>query len=208
MNGLVEQSRRPHSSPGQTSREIVETLLKKKGKKPNWGARKILKVVGDEHGEWEMPSEITVNRLFDRNGLVKKRRRYRRLHPGCPKSQASEPNEIWAADYKGQFRLKDRSYCFPLTVSDLCTRFLLGCDGHGRVSHEKSKRYFEALFLEYGLPSRIRTDNGIPFATNALARLSKLSVWWIKLGIYPELIEPGKPQQNGIHERMHRTLKA
>lgn len=208
MNGLVEHSRRPHMSPGQTPREISETLLEKKGKKPNWGARKILKVVGDEHGEWQMPSEITVNRLLDRNGLVKKRRRYRKLHPGCPKRQAREPNEIWAADYKGQFRLKDGNYCFPLTVSDLCTRYLLGCDGHGRISHEDSRRYFERLFLEYGLPERIRTDNGVPFASNALARLSRLSVWWIKLGIYPELIEPGQPQQNGIHERMHRTLKA
>ena len=99
-------------------------------------------------------------------------------------------------------------YCFPLTISDLYSRYLLGCEGHGAISHERTRAYFEKVFREYGLPERIRTDNGVPFAANSLARLSRLSVWWITLGIYPELIEPGKPQQNGIHERMHRTLKA
>jgi putative transposase len=114
---------------------------------------------------------------------------------------------VWGADYKGQFRLKNGQYCFPLTVSDLATRYLLGCDAHPEVSLEKTRQYFEWLFATYGLPRRIRTDNGVPFASNALARLSQLSVWFIKLGIYPELIEPGEPQQNGVHERMHRTLK-
>ena len=112
----------------------------------------------------------------------------------------------WAADYKGQFRLKNGNYCFPLRVSDLASRYLLGCDGHSAISLQKSFAHFKGLFETHGLPSRIRTDNGVPFASNALARLSQLSVWFIKLGIYPELIEPGKPQQNGVHERMHRTL--
>ncbi len=124
-----------------------------------------------------------------------------------PQSVASEPNDIWGADYKGQFRLGNGTYCFPQTVSDLNTRFLLGCDGHERVDGDKTKAHFAILFDEHGLPRRIRTDNGVPFASNALARLSSLSVWLIKLGIYPELIEPGHPEQNGIHERMHRTLK-
>ena len=133
--------------------------------------------------------------------------RHRRAHPGCPQTVPEGPNDVWGADYKGQFRLKNGQYCFPLTVSDLATRYLLGCDAHPEVSLEKTKQYFEWLFATYGLPRRIRTDNGVPFASNALARLSQLSVWFIKLGIYPELIEPGEPQQNGVHERMHRTLK-
>ena len=140
--------------------------------------------------------------------MVRVRRRHRRLHPGCPKSVASHPNDIWAADYKGQFRLKNGEYCFPLTISDLFSRYLLGCDAHDAISHLKTMSYFRTLFAQYGLPNRIRTDNGVPFATNAIARLSRLSVWFITLGIYPELIEPGRPEQNGIHERMHRTLKA
>lgn len=208
FNGLAERSRAPHRSPNETPPEIRQALLEQKGKHPAWGARKLLKILQSKHPDWTMPSEITANRLFDSHGLVHKRRRLRRLHPGCPKHSASEPNDIWAADYKGQFRLKNGSYCFPLTISDLHSRLLLGCQGHHAVSLEQTRRYFEHLFREYGLPNRIRTDNGIPFPSNALARLSQLSVWWISLGIYPELIEPGHPEQNGIHERMHRTLKA
>ena len=132
---------------------------------------------------------------------------YRRAHPGCPKSVPQSPNDIWAADYKGQFRLKNGDYCFPLTVSDLSSRFVLGVDAHPSISIDKTIDHFTGIFQDHGLPNRIRTDNGAPFASNALARLSRLSVWFIKLGIYPELIEPGKPQQNGVHERMHRTLK-
>jgi hypothetical protein len=117
------------------------------------------------------------------------------------------PNDIRAADYKGQFRLRNSHYCFPLTVSDLASRYLLGVDAHPAISLELTQKHFTRLFYEFGLPNRIRTDNGVPFASSALARLSALSVWFIKLGIYPELIEPGKPQQNAVHERMHRTLK-
>ena len=149
----------------------------------------------------------TAARILARHGLVRSRRRYRRAHPGCPKSTPHGPNDIWAADYKGQFRLKDGRYCFLQTVSDLASRYLLGCDAHPAISLDRPRRHFTALFHSYGLPKRIRTDNGSPFASSALARLSQLSVWFIKLGIYPELIEPGQPQQNGVHERMHRTLK-
>ena len=149
----------------------------------------------------------TAAQILSREGLIKPRRRYRRAHPGCPKTTPEGPNDIWAADYKGQFRLKKGNYCFPLTVSDLASRYLLGSDAHPAISLEKSFVHFKGLFETYGLPNRIRTDNGVPFASNALARLSQLSVWFIRLGIYPELIEPGKPQQNGVHERMHRTLK-
>jgi putative transposase len=157
--------------------------------------------------ERRLPSVSTAARVLAREGLIKARRRYRRAHPGSPKSVPQGPNDIWAADYKGQFRLKNGDYCFPLTVSDLSSRFLLGVDAHPAISLEKSFEHFRHIFRTYGLPNRIRTDNGTPFASNALARLSQLSVWFIKLGIYPELIEPGEPQQNGVHERMHRTLK-
>lgn len=207
QSGLQEQSRRPHSCPWQTDEAIVAELVELRKKHPTWGPAKLLDVMQYRDADRELPGVSTVARILARTGLVKPRRRYRRAHPGCPKSQAEGPNDIWAADYKGQFRLKNGSYCFPLTVSDLASRYILGCDAHPAISLEKSFAHFRRLFETYGLPERIRTDNGVPFASNALARLSQLSVWFIKLGIYPELIEPGKPHQNGIHERMHRTLK-
>jgi putative transposase len=205
--GLEEQSRRPKSCPWQTDPGVAAEIVVLREKHPNWGPKKLLDVLGRRDSERALPSIPTAARILDRAGLVKSKRRYRRAHPGCPKSVPAGPNDIWAADYKGQFRLKNGKYCFPMTVSDLSTRFILGIDAHPAISLEKTFDYFSRVFHIYGLPNRIRTDNGVPFASNALARLSQLSVWFIKLGIYPELIEPGKPQQNGVHERMHRTLK-
>jgi transposase InsO family protein len=176
-------------------------------KHPSWGPKKILDVIGRRDPGVDLPAISTAAKILAEAGLVKPRRRYRRAHPGCPQTKAAQPNDIWPADYKGQFRLKNGTYCFPLTVSDLASRFILGVDAHPAISLKRSKAHFTHLFEAYGLPKRIRTDNGVPFASNALARLSQLSAWFIKLGIYPELIEPGKPQQNGVHERMHRTLK-
>ncbi len=206
-DGFHERSRRPHSCPWQTDQSIVEELVKHRKAHPNWGPRKLLDLMQRRDPDRKLPAISTAAYILSREGLVKPRRRFRRAHPGCPKSIPQGPNDIWAADYKGQFRLKNGNYCFPLTVSDLSSRFLLGVDAHPAISLEKSFKHFTQLFETYGLPNRIRTDNGVPFASNALARLSQLSVWFIKLGIYPELIEPGKPQQNGVHERMHRTLK-
>jgi len=205
--GFHEHSRRPHSCPWQTDKAIVEELVKLRIAHPHWGPRKLLDPMQRRDPERQLPAVSTAAQILSREGLIKPRRRYRRAHPGCPKTIPEGPNDIWAADYKGQFRLKNGNYCFPLTVSDLASRYLLGCDAHPAISLEKSFTHFKGLFQTYGLPNRIRTDNGVPFASNALARLSQLSVWFIKLGIYPELIEPGKPQQNGVHERMHRTLK-
>jgi putative transposase len=207
LAGLEELSRRPKGCPWQTEGAIVQELVKLRKAHPSWGPKKLLDVMGAREEGRDLPSIATAARVLSREGLVKRRRRYRRAHPGCPKTQPSGPNDIWPADYKGQFRLKNGTYCFPLTVSDLASRYLLGCDAHPAISLERSHAHFRRLFETYGLPNRIRTDNGVPFASNALARLSQLSVWFIKLGIYPELIEPGKPQQNGVHERMHRTLK-
>ncbi len=207
QRGFHERSRRPHNCPFQTDPAIVEVLVALRKKHPSWGPRKLLDVMHRRKPRRKLPSVSTAARVLAREGLVKPRRRYRRAHPGCPKNVPQAPNDVWAADYKGQFRLKNGNYCFPLTVSDLSSRYLLGCDAHPAISLERTFAHFKGLFATYGLPHRIRTDNGVPFASNALARLSQLSVWFIKLGIYPELIEPGKPHQNGVHERMHRTLK-
>jgi len=205
--GFHELSRRPHTSPNQTEPVIVDALVEVRKAHPSWGPRKLLDLVEKRHPEWEQPAVSTVALILAREGLVRSRRRYRRAHPGCPKSKPEGPNDMWGADYKGQFRLKNGQYCFPLTVSDLASRYVLGVDAHPAISLERTVEHFRRLFEAYGLPNRIRTDNGSPFASSALGRLSQLSVWFIKLGIYPELIEPGEPQQNGVHERMHRTLK-
>ncbi len=207
QEGYKELSRRPLTCPWQTDQALVGELVKLRKKHPNWGPKKLLDLMLKRDPDRQLPAVSTGARILAREGLVKPRRRYRRAHPGCPKSIPQGPNDIWAADYKGQFRLKNSEYCFPLTISDLSSRYILGVDAHPAISMEKTFRYFTTVFHTYGLPNRIRTDNGTPFASNALARLSQLSVWFIKLGIYPELIEPGEPQQNGIHERMHRTLK-
>ena len=207
QDGFHEHSRRPHSCPWQTDEAIVEELVRRRKAHPRWGPRKLLDLMERRDPERHLPAISTAANILSREGLIKPRRRYRRAHPGCPKSVPQGPNDIWAADYKGQFRLKNGEYCFPLTISDLASRYVLGCDAHPAISLERSFKHFRHVFEIYGLPNRIRTDNGVPFASNALARLSQLSVWFIRLGIYPELIEPGKPQQNGVHERMHRTLK-
>ena len=141
--------------------------------------------------------------------LIKKPRRRRLIgHPGKPTSIITAPNQIWSADFKGHFKTRDGHYCYPLTVTDNFSRYLLGCQALLTTSCADAKPVFRRLFQEFGLPQRMRSDNGVPFATVSLARLSTLSAWFIRLGIIPELIEPGKPQQNGRHERMHRTLKA
>jgi transposase InsO family protein len=206
-NGCHELSRRPYNSPSQTDPATAQELLTLRKAHPSWGARKLLDLMHHRDTSRHLPSPSTACRILLREGLARSRRRFRRAHPGCPMASPHGPNDIWAADYKGQFRLKNASYCFPLTVSDLASRYLLGVDAHPAISLQLSYKHFTKLFHEFGLPNRIRTDNGVPFASSALARLSALSVWFIKLGIYPELIEPGRPQQNAVHERMHRTLK-
>jgi putative transposase len=206
-SGLEDMSRRPHSCPWQTPECIADELVILRQKHPYWGPKKLLDLMERRNGKRELPSVATAAHILAEKGLARATRGHRRAHPGCPKKVAQEPNDIWGSDYKGQFRMGNGQYCFPQTVSDLHSRYLLGCDGHPQVSGELTKAHFERLFRTHGLPRRIRTDNGVPFASNALGRLSDLSVWYIRLGIYPELIERGRPQQNGIHERMHRTLK-
>ena len=207
--GLEERSRQPHRSPNQTSERIVAAFIELRTHHPSWGAKKLLSVVQRRHPGWDLPGRSTVCDILNRNGLVPKKRRRRVIgHPGPPTSSMRLPNDVWSADYKGQFKTGDGLYCYPLTVTDNCSRFLLGCQALTSTAVYEAKPVFTRLFHEFGLPRRIRTDNGVPFATNTLARLSQLSAWWVRLGILPEFIEPGKPQQNGRHERMHRTLKA
>jgi len=207
--GLQERSRRPQGSPNQTAQEIVAALLEARRRHPSWGGKKLLALVHKRHRNWDLPHRSTVCDILSRHGMVPKKRTRRRIgHPGKPTSSILAPNDLWCADFKGQFKTGNGSYCYPLTVTDGFSRYLLGCQGLNSTSVEESKPVFTQLFREYGLPKRIRTDNGVPFATNTLARLSRLSAWWVRLGVLPELIEPGKPQQNGQHERMHRTLKA
>ena len=207
--GIEECSRRPLSSPNQTPQEIVSAILEARQRHPSWGGKKLLTLLHKRYPRWDLPARSTVCDILSRHGMVPKKRNRRRIgHPGKPSSLILAPNDLWCADYKGQFKTGDGVYCYPLTVTDGFSRFLLGCQGLHSTAVALAKPVFTQLFREYGLPKRIRTDNGVPFATNTLARLSTLSAWWIRLGILPELIEPGKPQQNGRHERMHRTLKA
>jgi transposase InsO family protein len=204
--GLTDRSHKPHYCPHETDADIMNAIIEARLKHPTWGPKKLLEILAPSHPD--LPAISTTADILKRNGLiVPDKRRLRRLHPGCPKTTTNQPNDIWTADYKGHFKMRNGLYCYPLTVCDMHSRYLLGCDGHEAISLDHTKRHFTRLFREYGLPQRIRTDNGTPFASSAIARLSALSVWWIKLGIYPEQIEPGKPQQNGKHERMHRTLK-
>jgi transposase InsO family protein len=207
--GLQERSRRPHTSPNETAAHIVEALLELRRRHPRWGAKKLLPLLEKRHRSWELPARTTVFEILNRHGMVPKKRRRRAIgHPGRPTSRVLAPNDLWCADFKGEFKTGDGIYCYPLTATDDHSRYLLGCQGLLSTRVAGAKPVFTRLFKEYGLPKRIRTDNGVPFATTALGRLSTLSVWWIRLGILPELIEPSSPQQNGRHERMHRTLKA
>ena len=209
VDGLKDRSRSPKDSPHKTPEYIEKAILEVRRKHPLWGASKILKILERRGNTWDLPARSTVCEILKRNGCIDiKRRKRRRSHPGKPITVPTEPNSLWSADFKGQFKTRNGVYCYPLTIADSYSRYLLECRGLLSPTLKDSKKVFTKIFKEYGLPERIRTDNGTPFASSALGRLSQLSIWWIRLGIYPELIEPASPQQNGRHERMHRTLKA
>jgi putative transposase len=207
LPGLQDRSHRARSCPHATPDQVVEAILAIR-KKRGWGARKIRVKLLEDPAMPHVPCVDTVHQVLVRHGCVEERKpRRRRTHPGPPLPIPPEANATWTADFKGEFRTGDGHLCFPLTIQDGHSRFLLECRGMLRLDLQATVRRFRHLFREFGLPQRIRTDNGHPFASTAIAGLSQLSVWWISLGILPELIEPGKPQQNGRHERMHRTLK-
>jgi putative transposase len=207
--GLLEHSRRPHSSPAATSDAVITALLALRARHPRWGGKKLVAVLARRAPALPPLAPSTAAALLQRHGCITRPRRQRALgHPGRPNTSMLAPNDTWTADFKGQFKTGDGRYCYPLTVVDGASRFLLACRALTSVRTVEARPVFERLFRIYGLPERLRSDNGVPFATTALARLSPLSVWWIRLGIRPELIEPGHPEQNGRHERMHKTLKA
>jgi len=208
LAGLVDRSHRPHTCPHATPAEVWQAVRQARQEHSTWGPKKLLWLVAKRLDD-ALPAPSTVAGWLQRNDLVAaRRRRPQRPHPGKPLTHASAPNALWTIDYKGQFRTRDGRYCYPLTVVDAHSRFLLACQGLLHPTRLLTHAALERLFREYGLPERIRSDNGAPFASLALARLSQLSAWWIRLGIIPELIEPGHPEQNPRHERMHRTLKA
>ncbi len=173
-----------------------------------WGAPKVHFKLKEALGEQGCPSESTVSNILRRNGLTKATKRRKAVHLGVASVYGQQPNEVWCADFKGWFRLGDGRRCDPLTITDACSRYLIRCHAlSGSTAGEMVQPVFIAAFREYGLPAAMRTDNGPPFASHGLGGLSKLSVWWLKLGIALQRIEPGHPEQNGRHERMHRTLK-
>jgi putative transposase len=209
-SGLADRSRAPKSSPNRTEPSLAERLLSLRRAHPTWGPRKLLALLAKRYPEEAWPAASTVGDLFKRSGLVpplRRRSRAAAIRRGAL-TVAASPNEVWSCDFKGQFRLGNGRLCYPLTVADSFSRYLLGVDGLDSVGTSQSWPVFERLFREYGLPRVIRSDNGSPFASpRALAGLCRLSVRWIKLGIVPERIQPGHPEQNGSHERMHRDLK-
>lgn len=207
-NGLKEQSSRPLTCARATPADIVSEILVLKNRYPNWGARKLRRWLEEHRTDRQWPVSSTIHDILQRHGLVKGRRKKHRVPPYTdPFLKATQPNEIWSADYKGQFRLGCGIYCYPFTLTDSNSRYLLCCHGLEHPAYKPTRYYFEDAFREYGLPNAIRTDNGTPFASTGIRGLSRLSIWFIKMGIVPERIEKGHPEQNGRHERMHRTLK-
>ncbi len=205
---LEDRSRKPHRYGNQLPEQIERTLVRLKREKPQWGAPKIRELLIRRFPHLRPPAVSTVHAVLDRNGLVTCRRRRRFRAQGTALSPSQTPNDVWSADFKGEFLLADRSYCYPLTVSDHRSRYLLAVEALPNVKEGGAFPVFERVFQEFGLPRAMRTDNGVPFASpNALFGLSRLSVWWLRLGIRIERIRPGHPEQNGRHERLHLTLK-
>jgi putative transposase len=208
LQGLTDRSRRPYRHANQLPFQVEKLIVRLKKDKPSWGAPKIQERLRRLHPEIQLPAISTVHAVLDRYGLVKRRRRRRYKAQGTALSRPRQPNDLWCADYKGEFMLADRRYCYPLTISDFASRYLIACDALSTTKEVYAFTVFERTFKEFGLPKAIRTDNGVPFASpHALFGLSKLAVWWLRLGIEIERIKPGHPEQNGRHERMHLTLK-
>ena len=208
VGAFNDRSRRPHRQANRLPPQVEAVIVRLKRQYPGWGAPKIREKLRQQSTAPHLPAISTVHAVLDRCGLVHRRRRRRRVPLGTELSQPSVPNALWCADYKGEFMLGNRRYCYPLTITDFASRYLLTCEALGTTQEKFAFTIFERTFTEFGLPLAIRTDNGVPFASaHALYGLSKLAVWWLRLGIQIERIKPGHPQQNGRHERMHLTLK-
>nr|WP_269583778.1 IS481 family transposase [Roseibium sp. Sym1] len=208
LDGLNDRSRRPYRQANKLPFQIERCILCLKREHPTWGAPKIRDKLVRQYPMVKAPAISTVHAVLDRHGLVQHRKRRRYKARGTELHDAQDVNGLWCADYKGEFKLGNRQYCYPLTITDYRSRYLLACEGLTCTKSDFAFSVFERVFKEFGLPAAIRTDNGLPFASpNGLYNLSKLSVWWLRLGIGIERIKPGHPQQNGRHERMHLTLK-
>jgi transposase InsO family protein len=208
VGGLVELNRAPNSHPNQTCLEIEAAVLELRQAHMRWGPRKLRRILERDQPKRPWPATSTIGEIVKRAGLVVARKKRRRTEPYTqPLAHANESNRVWCADFKGWFKANDGARVDPLTITDAWSRYLLRCQAVEKTDTERVRAIFEAAFREHGLPEAIRTDNGAPFASSAVGGLSRLSVWWIKLGIVPERIQAGHPEQNGRHERMHRTLK-
>ena len=206
--GLLDRSRRPYRHANQLPFQLESAIVRLRTEHPSWGAAKIREKLLRTYPMVPAPAKSTVHAVLDRNGLVERRKRRRHKAQGTSLTDPRSPNQLWCADFKGEFMLGNRQYCYPLTITDYCSRYLLACESLESTKSTFAFTVFERVFKDFGLPSAIRTDNGVPFASpNALFGLSKLAVWWLRLGIQIERIKPGHPQQNGRHERMHLTLK-
>jgi putative transposase len=204
---MGDRSRTPHSCPHKMSADLQTWFINAR-KRHRWGARKLLKLFRDQHPTSASPSRTAISELLKRAGLTQaRRRRSARPSAGGPRTQVRSPNELWTIDFKGQFRTLDHQWCYPLTLLDHPSRYLIACRGQLDCSAYPAQQRIDDAFREFGLPDRIHSDNGAPFSSNAIAGLSQMSVHWLKLGIHIERSRPGCPQDNGAHERMHRTLK-
>lgn len=208
LEGLTDRSRRPYRQANRLPFQIETLIVQLKKEHPSWGAPKIREKIRRRHSEITLPAISTVHAVLDRHGLVTRGRKRRYQAHGTMLSAPTRANDLWCADYKGEFMLADRRYCYPLTITDFASRYLICCDALATTKEAYAFTVFERAFKDFGLPLAIRTDNGHPFASvTSFFGLSKLSVWWLRLGISIERIKPGNPQQNGRHERMHLTLK-
>lgn len=208
VEGLRDASRARLHHPNAVDEAVIARIVALRAEYPTWGPLKLMHWLRQHVPAQAWPCPSTIGALLKERGLTAPRKRNRPLHPGAPLSHCDAPNRVWCADFKGWFLTGDGLRCDPLTITDAHTRYLLRCQALAHPTHAAVRPLFEASFREFGLPVAIRTDNGVPFASTRGLGLSQLSVWWIRLGITPERIQPGKPQQNGRHERMHKTLKA
>jgi putative transposase len=208
LEGLTDRSRRPYRQANKLPFQVESRIVQLRKEHPSWGAPKIREKLRRLELGVQTPAISTVHAVLDRHGLVTRRRRRRYKAEGTALSAPHQPNDLWCADFKGEFMLADHRYCYPLTITDFASRYLIACEALASTREHTAIAVFERAFKAFGLPGAIRTDNGIPFSCpHALFGLSRLSVWWLRLGLDIERIKPGHPQQNGRHERMHLTLK-
>jgi putative transposase len=206
-SGLEDRKPVAHRCPHRTADEVIDRIVAMRKEHPYDGPKKLRLRLLKREPHMRLPAASTIGEILDRYGLIRPRRARLRVPPHpSPLEPCEQPNDVWCVDFKGHFALGDATRCYPLTLTDGASRYLLKCEALHEPREEPVRKHLELAFREFGLPPRIRSDNGPPFATKAIGGLSRLSVWWIQLGIVPERIEPGQPQQNGRHERMHRTL--